>query len=790
MPIDRDHDYKSNMAIYLEKLYPRLNPAQREAVCSVNGPLLVLAGAGSGKTTVLVNRIYHIINFGDLFDVDGVPPCGAEEAAMLAEASGKSKAELEQCLKSMAVNPASPDRVLCITFTNKAAGEFKARLAAILGDDAKTIWAGTFHSVCARILRKHIKLIGFTENFTICDADDAKKLIAQIMKDLRVDEKILPVKAAAGAISREKENRVLPEEATRDADDPRSRRIAEIYTEYQKRLKASGTLDFDDIILYTLLIFEKFPEVLNYYGRKFEYILVDEYQDTNPSQNDLVVLLGHGRRNVCVVGDDDQSIYSFRGATVDNILNFDRAFPDAKIIKLEQNYRSTKTILEAANAVIANNKGRKGKNLWTSGAEGDKITKRCLYTQNEEADYICGEIMRLHAYGKPLKDIAVLYRVNAISNSLETAFVKNRLPYKVFGGVRFYERREIKDMVAYLSLIANPSDNLRLRRIINVPKRQIGEATVEALAKAASKDGISMLEASKRSANYPELRRSCLKLEKFYALIADLADFATVNGVAAVINEVIARTGYADALIAENENDRVEIVREFASSGVLYEQANENPTLSGFLEDVALVSDTDDYDSENETVSLMTVHSAKGLEFPTVFIAGFEEGVFPSMMSMQEGNIEEERRLAYVAITRAKEKLYITHTQSRTLYGFTAPSRVSSFLGEIPEKHIDPGEAPKTEKRYAKSEGFSAGKYDRRLPVNRVTSAEPFGAAVRSEPKAGAALVPGDKVEHKFFGKGRVISYEPMGSDALIEVEFENGQTKKLMASFAKLIKI
>ncbi|MDD4125911.1 MAG: UvrD-helicase domain-containing protein, partial [Eubacteriales bacterium] len=539
-----DCAYTLHRKMCLDRLYSGLNPMQREAVCTVRGPLLVLAGAGSGKTTVLVNRIYHIINFGDICS-DERPPISVElKTEKMKAALNGGKKELENCLKSMAVNPALPESVLCITFTNKAAGEFKQRLEAMLGDSAKAIWAGTFHSICVRILRKYIGLIGFSNSFTIYDADDSKKLITQIMKDLRVDEKILPVKAVAGAISGHKESRVLPEEASVNAYDMRSRQTAEIYAEYQKRLKSASALDFDDIILNTLILFEENPEVLDYYRRKFEYILVDEYQDTNPSQNDLVVMLGRGRRNVCVVGDDDQSIYSSRGATVDNILNFARSFHDAKTIKLEQNYRSTKTILTAANAVISNNKGRKGKNLWTSGAEGEKITKRCLYTQNEEADYICGEIMKLHAFGVSLKSIAVLYRMNAVSNSLETAFVKNRLPYKVFGGIRFYERKEIKDIVAYLSIISNKNDNIRLRRIINVPKRQIGNSTVEALAAVAERDGISMLEAAKASSEYPELARSYPRLEKFYALIADLADFAKENSVSALINEVISRTGY------------------------------------------------------------------------------------------------------------------------------------------------------------------------------------------------------------------------------------------------------
>lgn len=773
--------YLLHRKMCIDKLYSRLNEAQRQAVTTVNGPLLVLAGAGSGKTTVLVNRIYHIINFGSLCESGDLPENADELVTEMKAALAGSTANVERCLKKMAVSPCSPENVLCITFTNKAAGEFKTRLADLLGSDVSgEIWAGTFHSVCARILRKYIHLLGFSNSFTIYDTDDCKKLMTQIIKDLNIDDKVLPAKLLLSVISSNKEKRILPDEAKLDASDRREEKIADVYAEYQKRLKEASALDFDDLILNTLILLEEASEVREKLQKQFRYILVDEYQDTNPSQNDLVLLLGAKSRNVCVVGDDDQSIYSFRGAAIGNILDFDKSFPDAKIIKLEQNYRSTSTILDAANAVIANNTKRRGKELWTSGEKGDKIICRSYYTQAEEADGICGEIMKLHAYGTPLKDIAVLYRVNAIANSLETSFVKNRLPYRIFGGIRFYERKEIKDIVAYLSLIVNHSDNVRLRRIVNVPRRQIGDTTVEHVSSIAEEKGIPMLDVMRNSASYPSLLRSSQKLERFYALIADLGDFAACHTVAETIEEVIKQTGYEQMLAEENESEKIDNVHEFVSSGLLYEQSTEDPTLEGFLGDVALVSDIDSYDTAEESVSLMTVHSAKGLEFPVVFIPGFEENIFPSAMSVGEGNMEEERRLAYVAITRAKSKLYITYTQSRTIYGMSSPSLPSVFLSEIPDECKD---APVRKMRidpYARPQ---------ETPYRREKRVEDLFKP-REKASSAPLFVKGNRVKHKFFGEGTVLSYEQMGSDALIEVEFDSGMNKKLMASFAKLEKI
>ncbi len=766
------------------KLYSNLNSMQQKAVFTVNGPLLVLAGAGSGKTTVLVNRISQIIRFGNAY-ADETVPDNAENITREMErlyVEG-SKEEISEFLKETAVSPARPYNVLCITFTNKAANEFKERLAKLLGEESSQIWAGTFHSICVRILRSCIDKIGFSNSFTIYDSDDTKKLITQIMKDLHIDEKVLPVKSVIHAISNAKEDGMLPDDyiAGIKSGNLRAQHIGSVYSEYQKRLSAASALDFDDIILYTLIVFSKFPDVLEQYRRRFRYILVDEYQDTNPSQNQLVLMLGKGSGNVCVVGDDDQSIYSFRGATVENILNFDTSFHDLTTIKLEQNYRSTKNILSAANAVIANNQGRKGKELWTDGDEGEKISVRCVYTQSEESDFIVSTINALVAAKKyRFRDFAVLYRVNALANSVENAFSRKRIPYRIYGGIRFFERKEIKDIVAYLSVIANPSDNIRLRRIINVPKRQIGDTTFETLSAIASEKGVPVFDIVENASMYSALSRSAIKLKEFAKLIRELQEYAAYHTVPQIVDEVVARVKYKEMLVDMDEIDKVELVTELTSSAVLYNDSTPEPSLNGFLEDIALVSDTDNYDENTDAVTLMTVHSAKGLEFPIVFIPGFEEGVFPSQMSIAEGNMEEERRLAYVAITRAKKQLYITYTQNRLLYGASSASIPSTFLGEIPDelKDFTPPEPRRTEETPIK-------KYEHKKPVDFVKQKE-----ARTEPASKYDFKGGDRIRHRIFGEGTILSVEPMGGDMLIEVKFNSGVTKKLMASFAKLEKI
>ncbi|MEG2118159.1 MAG: 3'-5' exonuclease, partial [Clostridia bacterium] len=647
------------------KLYCKLNEMQREAVFTVKGPLLVLAGAGSGKTTVLVNRIAQIIRYGNAYASEFVP-ADADAAVCEMETLLKNgtEPEIAEFLSKYACEVAKPYNVLCITFTNKAANEFKERLKLKLGEQADGIWAGTFHSICVRILRINIQKIGFSSNFTIYDSDDSKRLIARIMKDFNIDDKLLPVKSVVRAISSAKEDGQLPTDYddAHSVNNVRAIHIGRIYAEYQKRLASASALDFDDIILNTIILFKKFPDVLQKYREKFDYVLVDEYQDTNPSQNELVIMIGGGKHNVCVVGDDDQSIYSFRGASVANILDFDKSFENLRIVKLEQNYRSTKNILDAANAVITNNVGRKGKELWTNGDEGEKINVKCLYTQSEESESIVQEITKLVESGEyNYGDFAILYRVNALSNSVESAFVKHHIPYRVYGGIRFFEHKEIKDLIAYLSIISNPDDNVRLRRIINVPKRQIGDTTINAVSEMAAAEEISMFKVIEQAQKYPSLARSSPKLERFCALISDFREYAKDHSISELLDEVVKRTEYREMILETETLDKAENVAELSSSVVLYEQTTENPSLSGFLEDVALVSDIDTYDDGSQAVVLMTVHSAKGLEFPVVFIPGFEDGVFPSQMAVAEGNLEEERRLAYVAITRAKKQLYISY---------------------------------------------------------------------------------------------------------------------------------
>jgi DNA helicase-2/ATP-dependent DNA helicase PcrA len=775
-----------------DKYYARLNSMQRSAVFAVNGPLLVLAGAGSGKTTVLVNRIANIITCGNAYESDVMPddPALIEELEKLAESG--TREQIGAFLPRIAVNPAKPYRILCITFTNKAASEFKERLHALLGPCADDIWAGTFHSICVRILRKHIHLLGYDNSFTIYDTDDSKKLVGEALKKLNIDESILPVRTVLNTISRAKEKGLLPEDYALDcASDFRAEKLSAAYSEYQDSLRRSNALDFDDIILLTNLLFTSQPEVLEKYREQFDYILVDEYQDTNPSQSHLITLLAGSKRNVCVVGDDDQSIYAFRGATVENILSFDSIFTEARVIRLEQNYRSTGNILKAANGLIQNNSGRKGKNLWTEFGDGEPVQIKKVTSQNDEANHIVNFIKNSVSSGEyKYSDFAILYRMNAQANTIEVALSKSRVPYRVFGGLRFYDRKEIKDIVAYLSVINNPNDEIRLKRIINVPKRGIGANTISLISELSHRDSKSSFEIIKNSYYYPELQKVHTKLEHFYALIADLKEFSQTNSISELVKEVIFRTGYKE-MLAEEEMDmsKSENLDELVSSALAFEETTEEPTLSAFLEDIALVSDTDNFDSSADAVTLMTIHSAKGLEFPVVLLPGFEEGIFPSLQSMNEGDkgLEEERRLAYVAITRAKKQLIILHTNNRILFGRTSCNPVSRFAEEIPEncKVID-SIAPQpvvtvseSKRRYSNSQesflkNISSGH-------SSVESAKPSKVSLIKE---------GARVSHAIFGAGTVVKAEEMGSDVLYEIEFDNGATKRLMGTFAKLKEI
>ncbi|MBQ4648562.1 MAG: UvrD-helicase domain-containing protein [Clostridia bacterium] len=772
-----------------DKLYGKLNEKQREALYTVEGPLLVLAGAGSGKTTVLVNRIAHLISFGNLYYSETVPE-GAE--ALLPQMDkllqNGTENEIRLFLGAFAEDKVSPHEVLCITFTNKAASEFKARLEKLLGEASKDLWAGTFHSICVRILRRHIELLGYNSAFTIYDADDSKRVINDIMKRLEIDEEVLTPRTILNNISRAKERLIQWREYAEDADgDARREVIAKVYKEYTKALKDANALDFDDIILLTLKLFKEEPEVLAKYQNRFKYILADEYQDTNLSQSELINKIGAKYRNVCVVGDDDQSIYAFRGASVENILGFDRVYKDCKTVRLEQNYRSTQTILSAANAVISNNTGRMGKNLWTDMGDGERILLKKQFTQSGEAGYIVNYIKEQVAEGKAdYSDFAVLYRLNAQANTLEIIFSKSRVPYRIFGGVRFYERKEIKDLIAYLAVISNPADDTRIKRIINVPKRGIGATTTNALFELAETEGNVYSVLSKLD-DYPEIGKGAPKLKAFYELMESLRAYAQNHKPSEVIKEVIARTGYREMLNAEDEPDKAELLDELVSSAMAFEEQSETPDLDTFLGEIALVTDIDNYDTEANAVTLMTIHSAKGLEFPTVFLPGFEEGVFPGDQSVQsEKELEEERRLAYVAITRAKKQLIITHTNTRLLYGQTKQNALSRFATEIP-KHLVTIEQPvktvysnvsEAKRRYVSSQE-SFIKNTRMAPVEKKPSKPTF-----------QMLSQGDAVEHLVFGKGKINNVTDMGGDALYEIEFDTVGTKKIMATYAKLKKL
>ena len=760
------------------RYYGFLNPPQQEAVATVNGPLLVLAGAGSGKTTVLVNRIGNIILFGNAWQSEELPDDAEQLYPQMLEAERGSRAGIRSVLEQMAVDPARPWRVLCITFTNKAANEFKERLQTLLGERARDIWAGTFHSVCVRILRRHIGLLGYPTNFTIYDTDDVKKVIAAIMKRRHMDEKILSPKAVMGLISRYKDKSYTPEEMLMDAGkDTRIIKSAEVYAEYQRELKQSGALDFDDIIMLTETLFREHPAVLEQYRNQFDYILVDEFQDTNPSQNRLVAMLGSGKENVCVVGDDDQSIYSFRGATVENILQFDHTFPRAKIVRLEQNYRSTGHILNAANAVIKHNKGRKGKNLWTKAGEGELIHVHRPMTQGEEALAIVGEIRKqVNAGKRKYGDFAVLYRMTALSNNIEQTFVKHRIPYRICGGLRFNERREIKDVLSYLSVVNNPADNVRLRRIINVPKRAIGDTTLLKLETIAGREGMSLFEVASNADGYSEMGKAAGKLKEFARLIDSMREFGETHSLTATVEYVLQSSGYMRFLAEEanadgdTEHEREQNVKEFLSTVKMFEETAEEPTLASFLEEMALVSDLDELEEGQDAVTMMTVHSAKGLEFPVVFLVGFEDGLFPGMQALMEGGEEEERRLAYVAITRAKEALYIYHCESRMLYGRTDLRSASRFLSEIPEEDCE-----KSYKNPSRRSDYT------REAVTFSRPASPAGGQ--------SVFEAGDRIKHPFFGAGEILTAQNMGGDMLYEIAFDSGSTKRIMGSFAKLTK-
>ena len=850
---------------YIEARFTRLNPVQRQAVFATEGPLLILAGAGSGKTPVLVNRIANLIRFGSAHGSRELPRHVTQtdlDELRSAVASGR---DLPRETAYLAVRPARPWNVLAITFTNKAAGELKERLRAMLGDTlGGDVNASTFHSACVRMLRRDAERIGFPKSFTIYDSDDQQRVIKQIYKDLMIDDKFLPVKSAIGQISSYKDKLMSAEDVAAEVPaNTKAQLISKIYTAYANRLKAAGAMDFDDLIFHTVKLLQNDAEAREYYQNRFRYVVVDEYQDTSIAQFHLVRLLAGGTNNVCVVGDDDQSIYKFRGATIENILNFEKVFTGAKTIRLEQNYRSTANILNAANSVIKNNMGRKGKTLWTESGEGEKVHHYTATNEQDEASHIADIIGEHLREGASLKDHAVLYRMNAQSNPIETYFARAGIPYRIVGGQRFFDRKEVKDINSYLAVIVNPRDDVRLRRIINEPARKIGATTIEKIGELAAGKGVPMLEIIAHVRDYPELQRAAAALERFYEMYRELCDLSVSEPLDEFVGDVIAKTGYEAMLKAmkeEGETRRENLGQLVSSIKTYADQNGEDATLSGFLEEVALISDLDSYDTDADSVTMMTIHSAKGLEFPYVFVVGMEDGIFPGdAAKYNEEDMEEERRLCYVAITRAKKELYLSSSRTRMIFGQTRRNPESTFLSEIDPGLLDETQSPELSS-YGSGFGAGYGSYSTNVPggrsgysgasrgyLNSEYNAKPRGGfgsgyssgfasgghespnscggrhtvqsvgfgsgygrsrggstapagagtstltgTVSAAPKKKEAVsyAPGDLVDHRVFGRGRVIKATPIAGDCIVEIQFDRVGVKKTMANYAPLKKV
>ena len=873
----RTNDYFALRDRYIAARFPRLNNVQQQAVFSTEGPLLILAGAGSGKTTVLVNRIANIIRFGAAYGSRNMPEGGLASSEMEAlQKAVQTGSELPSTIeRRLAVHPARPWNVLAITFTNKAAGELKERLKAMLGETVGgDVNASTFHSACVRILRRDAERIGFPRSFTIYDSDDQQRVMKLIYKELMIDDKFLPVKSAIAQISGFKDKLLSPADvAAQPAANTKAALVSKLYTAYAKRLRENGAMDFDDLIYHTVQMLKTDAEARQYYQQKFRYVLVDEYQDTSVAQFHLVRLLGGGYNNVCVVGDDDQSIYRFRGATIENILSFEQHFAGAKVIRLEQNYRSTANILNAANSVIKNNNGRKGKTLWTENGDGAKIHHYTAASEQDEASHIAEVIGEHVREGASLRDHAVLYRMNAQSNPVETYFARAGIPYRIVGGQRFFDRKEVKDINSYLAVIVNPRDDVRLRRIINEPSRKIGNTTIEKIAELAAAKGVPMMEVIAHTELYPALGRAAGALNTFYMMYRDLCQKATTMALDDFMGEVISKTGYEAMLKAQGDEGqtRLENLGQLVSSIKTYaDQNGEDATLSGFLEEVALISDLDSYDENADSVVMMTLHSAKGLEFPYVFIVGMEDGIFPGELSRyNEEDMEEERRLCYVGITRAKKELFLSSARSRMMFGRTQRNQPSCFLDELPPDLIDATESPElgygggfgagygsysynvpggrsgysgASRGYLNSEynrsaqgGFGAGYASRggfksgfsvsgghespnfeggrhsvpssgfgagygRTNHHSGAPARAAGAGTSSlasmqaqsapKPKKAAGFAPGDLVDHKVFGRGKVLKVTPVAGDCIVEIQFDRVGVKKTMANYAPLQKI
>ena len=782
-----DEVFLSAKRALFHKLYDFLNERQREAVFAVNGPVLILAGAGTGKTTVLVNRISHIIRFGNAYESRAVPEdMTGEKAEAMSAALSLSREEIGEILSETIVDPCPPWAILCITFTNKAANEMKSRLAQTIGGEyASEIWAGTFHSVCARLLRKYGESIGYPSHCTIYDTDDSKRLLLSCIHDLDIDDKSFPVKAVMNAISALKDQLKTPAVFSSEiGSDFRMKQTALIYTLYQKRLQDAGAMDFDDLIMQTVRLLEENEEARSYCQNRFKYVSVDEFQDTNYAQLKLVELLSGRYRNLMVVGDDDQSIYKFRGATIENILHFDREYPDARIVRLEQNYRSTAPILNAANGVIAHNEGRHVKSLFTDRAGGDPVIVKKCENQTDEARYIINKMMDMvirekRRYG----DFAILYRMNAQSQNYEQTFLRSGIPYRVVGGQRFFERKEIKDVMAYLAVVNNPADNLRLKRIINEPKRKIGDKTVADVDTLSQIHNVSMFDVMREAGQYPQICKNAAKLKEFVEIIEKLRQIAETAPLHELFEQTINLTGYRAMLLAggAEEADRLANVEELITTAVEFEKSHDEPTLDLFMEENALIADIDSYDDENNAVVMMTVHSAKGLEFPVVFLPAMEDGVFPNMPSINDpGEIEEERRLAYVAMTRAKDKLIILHAKERMMYGRTQFNPLSRFVNEIPKDCVEIEDVAKPTETRAPQPRI------KQHSISKEFFNKPAGKATGPS-RSFEHFKIGDRVLHPVFGEGVVNSAREMGTDVLYEIAFEDVGTKKLMATYAKL---
>lgn len=765
----------------IENEFSNMNDMQKKAVLSLNGQLLILAGAGSGKTTVVVNRIANILRFGEAYESDSLYGTYSEEECSEIISAARGEAAISNELASkLSVGRVQPWQILAITFTNKAAKELKERICNKVGDDGLEIWASTFHSCCSRILRRYGELIGYTSHFTVYDTDDTKKLIKDCMKALEIDEKFLPVRSVQFQISRAKDSVTTPDELKRTAgEDSRLISIAAVYEMYQKRLKSANAMDFDDIILNTVQLFKEHPEVLEKYHEQFRYIMVDEYQDTNKLQYELIRLLTGENGNLCVVGDDDQSIYKFRGATIENILDFENTYPNAQVIRLEQNYRSTKTILSAANGVIENNEQRKGKTLWTENDQGEPVHIFTAFDEQGEASYIARTISDKVSKGAKFSDFAILYRMNSQSQNIERAFTRMAIPYRVIGGHRFFDRMEIRDMIAYLAVICNHDDNVRLKRIVNVPKRAIGDSSVSRVEHIAGNLGTSIYHIMNTSDEFSVLSRVSPSLLEFCKLINDLTEMLD-NGesIANVYDCLIESIGYKGYLgkTSDHADTAIENIEELKSSIVQYEEENgSEASLEGFLEEVALLTDIDNYNSESESVVMMTLHSAKGLEFPYVLIPGMEDGIFPGYhATISEDELQEERRLAYVGITRAKKEIYLVNAESRMVFGKTSRNRPSRFIAEIPKEFV------KAERVEHTRTSISATKKNRPKPTYEVERTITPTTAKSS----GASFKVGDRINHKIFGPGLIVSATKTANDMLLEVSFEKVGTKKLMANF------